>query len=147
MFQLTSTLIKPEELVKQCRRQDAGGYVSFEGWVRDHNEGKRVLSLAYEAYESMALKQGNRIIADAKDRFDIKEAYCVHRTGHLGLEDMAVWVGVSAAHRGPAFEACQFIINNIKVDVPIWKKEFYENGDSGWVNCEGCARHAHPHSE
>jgi molybdopterin synthase catalytic subunit len=63
----------------------------------------------------------------------------VHRVGALDVRDMAVWVGVSAVHRGEAFEACRFIIDAVKHRVPIWKKEHYRNGDSGWVNCERCA--------
>jgi hypothetical protein len=64
---------------------------------------------------------------------------CIHRVGELALTDMAVWVGVSSVHRGEAFDACRFIIDEVKHRVPIWKKEHYLNGDSGWVNCERCA--------
>ena len=71
--------------------------------------------------------------------FPIEHALCIHRVGSLGLGDMAVWVGVSSAHRGEAFEACRFIIDEVKHRVPIWKKEHYRSGDSGWVNCERCA--------
>jgi molybdopterin synthase catalytic subunit len=69
----------------------------------------------------------------------VKHALCIHRVGALGLSDMAVWVGVSSAHRGEAFDACRFIIDEVKHRVPIWKKEHYRSGDSGWVNCERCA--------
>ncbi len=126
----------------------AGGYVSFEGWVRDHNEGQEVTRLEYEAFEELAVKEGERILAEAERRFPIKRALCIHRVGVLGLSDMAVWVGVSSVHRGEAFDACRFIIDEVKHRVPIWKKEHYRNGDSGWVNCERCAaspRHSHEH--
>ena len=123
----------------------AGGYVSFEGWVRDINEGRRVLRLEYEAFEQLAIKEGSRILAAALARFPIKHARCIHRVGDLAIGEMAVWVGVSAEHRGAAFDACRFIIDEVKHRVPIWKKEHYENGDSGWVNCEHCA--AAPHHE
>ena len=119
--------------------QGAGAYVSFEGWVRDFNEGLEVTSLEYEAFLELAEKEGERIVADALRRFPIKHALCIHRVGLLDLRDLAVWVGVSSAHRGEAFEACRFIIDEIKHRVPIWKKEYYRNGDSGWVNCERCA--------
>jgi len=76
-------------------------------------------------------------------RFGLDHAECVHRTGALEIGDVAVWVGVSAAHRGEAFDACRHIIDEIKHRVPIWKKEYYTDGDSGWVNCERCAAHAH----
>jgi molybdopterin synthase catalytic subunit len=117
----------------------AGGYVSFEGWVRDYNEGRQVTGLEYEAFEELAVKEGERIIAEALQRFPVKHALCIHRVGALDLSDMAVWVGVSSAHRGEAFDACRFIIDEVKHRVPIWKKEHYRSGDSGWVNCERCA--------
>lgn len=124
----------------------AGGYVSFEGWVRNLNEGRRVLHLEYEAFEQLAVKEGTRIVEAALRRFPVRHARCVHRVGRLNVGEIAVWVGVSAEHRGEAFEACRFIIDEVKHRVPIWKKEYYENGDSGWVNCEHCAaapHHAH----
>jgi molybdopterin synthase catalytic subunit len=71
------------------------------------------------------------------------KAACVHRTGSLAIGDLAVWVGVSSQHRAEAFAACRYIIDEVKHRVPIWKKEHYVNGDSGWVNCERCAEHAH----
>ncbi|MEO0997819.1 MAG: molybdenum cofactor biosynthesis protein MoaE [Pseudomonadota bacterium] len=116
-----------------------GGYVSFEGWVRNHNDGREVRELEYEVYEPIAVKEGERIIAEAMERFAIGAARCEHREGRLALGDCAVWVGVAAAHRGAAFDACRYIIDNVKVRLPIWKKEHYVDGDSGWVNCENCA--------
>jgi len=127
----------------------AGGYVSFEGWVRDHNEGRAVRRLEYEAFADLAVKEGDLIVAEALQRFPIKHALCVHRTGELAIGELAVWVGVSSAHRGEAFDACRYIIDEVKHRVPIWKKEHYRNGDSGWVNCERCATapsHAHEHA-
>ena len=121
----------------------AGGYVSFEGWVRDHNEGQEVTLLEYEAFQELAVKEGERVIAEALRRFAVRHALCLHRVGRLALSDMAVWVGVSSTHRGEAFDACRFIIDEVKHRVPIWKKEHYRSGDSGWVNCERCA--ATPH--
>jgi molybdopterin/thiamine biosynthesis adenylyltransferase/molybdopterin synthase catalytic subunit/rhodanese-related sulfurtransferase len=116
-----------------------GGYASFEGWVRDHNEGQQVRHLEYEAFELLANKEGERIIAEALQRFGVEHAACVHRVGDLQLGEMAVWVGVSARHRQEAFQACRYIIDEVKHRVPIWKKEHYVSGDSGWVNCERCA--------
>ena len=123
----------------------AGGYVSFEGWVRDHNEGREVTRLEYEAFEELAVKEGGRILEEAAQRFPIEHAQCIHRVGALALGDMAVWVGVSSVHRGEAFDACRFIIDEVKHRVPIWKKEHYRSGDSGWVNCERCAAAPHDH--
>ena len=116
-----------------------GAYASFEGWVRDHNDGRRVLRLDYEAYEALALREGERIVQEALQRFGASRAACVHRIGELALGETAVWVGVSAAHRAEAFAACRWIIDEVKHRVPIWKKEHYVDGDSGWVNCERCA--------
>lgn len=121
----------------------AGGYASFEGWVRNHNEGQDVTRLEYEAFEALAIKEGERIVAEAIARFGVLRARCVHRIGSLGIGEIAVWVGVSSVHRGEAFDACRYIIDAVKHCVPIWKKEHYVNGDSGWVNCERCAEHAH----
>jgi molybdopterin/thiamine biosynthesis adenylyltransferase/molybdopterin synthase catalytic subunit/rhodanese-related sulfurtransferase len=123
-----------------------GGYAAFEGWVRDHNEGRRVRRLEYEAFEPLAVKEGERIIAEAIARFGVERAACVHRIGALEIGEKAVWVGVAARHRDEAFRACRYIIDEVKHRVPIWKKEHYESGDSGWVNCERCAEHAaHAH--
>jgi molybdopterin synthase catalytic subunit len=117
----------------------AGGFASFEGWVRNHNEGLAVTRLEYEAFEALAVKEGERIIAEARERFPLLAAACVHRVGSLAIGDLAVWVGVSARHRDEAFQACRYIIDEVKHRLPIWKKEHYVNGDSGWVNCEHCA--------
>jgi molybdopterin synthase catalytic subunit len=128
----------------------AGGYVSFEGWVRDHNEGLGVRRLEYEAFEALAVKEGDRIIDEALARFPVRHALCIHRVGELSIGEIAVWIGVSSEHRSEAFEACRYIIDAVKHRVPIWKKEYYVNGDSGWVNCERCAAAghapAHPHA-
>jgi molybdopterin synthase catalytic subunit len=130
-----------------------GGYAAFEGWVRDHNEGQRVRHLEYEAYEALAVREAERIIAEAGARFGVAHAACAHRVGDLEVGELAVWVGVSAAHRDEAFRACRYIIDEIKHRLPIWKKEHYVGGDSGWVNCERCAapsaherHHEHQHS-
>jgi molybdopterin/thiamine biosynthesis adenylyltransferase/molybdopterin synthase catalytic subunit/rhodanese-related sulfurtransferase len=138
-FSFTREKINESELRKQLQDPAAGGYASFEGWVRNHNEGLPVRHLEYEAFEPLAIKEGERIVAEAIKRFGIEHAACVHRIGDLAIGEMAVWVGVSARHRAEAFQACRYIIDEVKHRVPIWKKEHYENGDSGWVNCERCA--------
>jgi len=138
-FRFSVAAIDPAQARLELLDAAAGGFVSFEGWVRNHNEGREVTGLEYEAYQELALKVGDRIVAQALERFPIKRALCIHRVGALQLTDMAVWVGVSAVHRGEAFDACRYIIDEVKHCVPIWKKEHYRNGDSGWVNCEHCA--------
>ena len=145
-FRFAKTPIDTEVERQQVIDPACGGYASFEGWVRDHNEGQQVRHLEYEAFELLANKEGERIIAAAVERFGVEHAACVHRVGDLQLGEMAVWVGVSARHRQEAFLACRFIIDEVKHRVPIWKKEHYLNGDSGWVNCERCAAVVHDHA-
>ena len=138
-FQFTRTPIAPDELRRALADPACGGYAAFEGWVRDSNEGQRVRGLEYEAFEALGVREGERIVADAIARFGVAHAACVHRIGALAVGELAVWVGVSAAHRDEAFRACRYIIDEVKHRLPIWKKEHYLNGDSGWVNCERCA--------
>lgn len=117
-------------------RADAGAYASFEGWVRDHNEGRAALGLRYEAYVALAESEGGKILDEATMRFAIADAACVHRIGELAVGDLAVWVGVSAAHRDAAFAACRWIIDEVKARVPIWKHERYAEGDAQWLHLE-----------
>jgi len=138
-FEFSALPLVPDKLREQLLDRAAGAYVGFEGWVRDHNEGRQVLNLEYEAYEELGLKEGEKIVQDVKSRFGVTEARCVHRIGKLEIGDLAVWVGVSSPHRDEAFTACRYIIDQVKHRVPIWKKEQYIDGDSGWVNCERCS--------
>ena len=146
-MRVSDRTIEPDKLRDALTDDAAGGYVAFEGWIRNENEGQEVLRLEYEVYGPLAIKEGKKIIEEAKAKFPIQHADCVHREGLLEIGECAVWVGVTSAHRDEAFAACRFIIDEVKTRLPIWKKEFYVNGDSGWVNCERCAAHAHPHPE
>src|SRR3954463_2920336 len=146
-FRFSHTPIDTVALREELANPESGGYTSFEGWVRNHNEGHQVSRLEYEAFEPLAVKEGERIVAEAIKRFGIERAACVHRVGDLAIGEMAVWVGASARHRDEAFRACRYIIDEVKHRVPIWKKEHYENGDSGWVNCERCAAPSAEHVE
>ncbi len=112
----------------------AGAYAAFEGWVRNHNDGRPVHGLRYEAYVELAEAEGARIVEEALAKFGAIDACCVHRVGDLEIGDLAVWVGVSAAHRGMAFDACRWIIDEVKSRVPIWKHERYADGDAGWLH-------------
>ncbi|MXV36649.1 MULTISPECIES: molybdenum cofactor biosynthesis protein MoaE [unclassified Saccharibacter] len=114
---------------------EAGGYCSFEGWVRNHNHGRVVQALEYQVYEALARKEGTAILEDAMARFEISAAAAMHRSGMLDIGDMAVWIGVSAPHREAAFQACRFIIDAIKERLPVWKKEHYIGGEAQWVAC------------
>ena len=145
MFRFSSTPLDGSALRAELNDPACGGFAAFEGWVRDHNEGRRVRRLEYEAFEPLAIREGERIIAEAIAQFGVEHASCVHRVGALDIGETAVWVGVTARHRDEAFRACRYIIDEVKHRVPIWKKEHYENGDSGWVNCERCAEQAAGH--
>jgi molybdopterin synthase catalytic subunit len=135
-FAFARDALDPAALARRLAHPACGALVTFEGWVRNHSEGQEVLRLDYEGYEVLAVKEGERVVAEACSRFPVDAAACVHRLGSLALGDLAVWVGVAAAHRGAAFDACRYIIDEVKGRVPIWKKEHYASGDSGWVNCE-----------
>ena len=139
-FKIRNEPIDPDALKRRLAHDSAGACATFEGWVRDHSEGDAVNALEYEAHEPLAVAEGERILAEARQRFDIIAAYGEHRVGKLAIGDCAVWVGVSAAHRGAAFGACRYIIDEIKHRVPIWKKEHYRDGATGWVNCATGAR-------
>lgn len=112
----------------------AGAFASFEGWVRDHHEGRAVRGLLYEAYAALAETEGERILDETRARFDIVDVRCVHRVGELAVGELAVWVGASAGHRDAAFAACRHVIDEVKARVPIWKHERYVDGDAGWLH-------------
>ncbi|WP_141298785.1 molybdenum cofactor biosynthesis protein MoaE [Komagataeibacter diospyri] len=114
---------------------EAGGVCSFEGRVRQTNEGQAVSGIDYSAFGPLALTEGQVILMDAKQHFAIRHATAMHRTGYLPVGETAVWIGVSAAHRDAAFNACRYITDEIRQYVPIWKNEHYANGVTGWVPC------------
>ena len=142
MMRIVNEVIRPDQLRAQLNDRRAGGYASFEGWIRNENEGHEVHRLEYESYAPLAVKEGELVLREATERFPILKAACVHRVGMLEIGECAVWVGVSAPHRDEAFDACRYIIDQVKVRLPIWKKEHYADGHSGWVNCERCAAHS-----
>jgi molybdopterin synthase catalytic subunit len=141
-FKISSDTIDPEALKRTLVADSSGACVTFEGWVRDHNDGASapVLALEYEAHAAIAEQEGAKILSVARERFAITAARCEHRVGKLAIGDCAVWVGVSSSHRGAAFDACRYIIDETKARVPIWKKEHYRDGESTWVNCATAAR-------
>jgi molybdopterin synthase catalytic subunit len=133
-FELSSNAIDASALKAQMAHHSAGAFVSFEGWVRDQHEGKSVLALDYRAHPSLALIEGQGVVLEAVSQFALQNAVCVHRVGKLALGDLAVWVGVSSAHRDSAFQACRFIIDAIKARVPIWKHEHYLDDAARWLH-------------
>jgi molybdopterin synthase catalytic subunit len=142
MFKISPNPIDPAAQQRELADERAGACVSFEGWVRNRNEGQPVLSLEYEAYVPLAQKEGEKILGEARAKFSLIGAACAHRVGHLKLGELAVWVGVTAEHRGAAFEACRYIIDEAKARLPIWKKEHYASGATAWINCATRGEHA-----
>ena len=112
-----------------------GAIVTFEGIVRDNNEGRSVVELEYSAYPLLAEREGSRIVTESISRFGLLACCCVHRVGLLRPGDIAVRVWAAAAHRLEAFRACELVIDEVKSCVPIWKREVYVSGGSAWVTC------------
>ncbi len=109
--------------------------MTFDGTVRNHARDKPVTHLFYEAYDQMAVKEMEAIRERALARWPIRKLAIVHRVGRLEIGETSVFIAVSSDHRGHAFQACQFVIDELKRRVPIWKKELYADGSSIWVNC------------
>jgi len=122
-------------LLEKIKRPPDGAAVVFEGVVRDNSRGRRTLFLDYEAYLEMALKQMNGLVEQALAHFGIREVAIVHRIGRLQVGETSVVVVVAAAHRGAAFDACRWLIDTLKRTVPIWKKEYFEDG-AVWADGE-----------
>jgi molybdopterin synthase catalytic subunit len=115
-------------IVSTLKHGEDGAAVVFEGVVRNQTRGSRTLYLDYEAYEDMALQQLESLAKEALQKFQIRDVAIVHRLGRLGIGETSVLIVVVSAHRGPAFEACRWIIDTLKKTVPIWKKEYFEDG-------------------
>lgn len=127
-IQIVRERIDTEAVVKRLKRPQDGAAVIFDGIVRDNTRGRRTLYLDYEAYEAMALKQMESLAREARERFAVRGVSIVHRLGRLKIGETSVLIVVAAAHRGAAFEACRWVIDTLKQTVPIWKKEYFEDG-------------------
>jgi len=143
MFVISDQDLNEIEVTEETGR--AGAMVRFDGIVRNHNEGKAVDALEYEAYEALAIKEGNRIVEEALQKFDVYKIHAVHRVGSLGIGYLAVIVRAWSAHRAQAFDACRYVIDEIKGRVPVWKLEHYSDGSRDWVFCPHCAADHHEH--
>jgi len=131
VFRLSAETIVPEPV----DQSSSGGFVTFEGKVRNTHRGRTVVALEYEAYEALAIEEGDKLLTEAIAKFGLTDARAIHRTGRLEIGETAVWIAVAAPHRHEAFVACEFVIDELKKRVPIWKKEHYSEGDSGWIGC------------
>jgi molybdopterin synthase catalytic subunit len=135
MFHISENPINVASLAEGLTHPAGGALVTFEGRVRNNNEGQSVVALDYQAYKPLAEAEGSKIVQEAVKRFNLLACVCTHRVGHLEVGGLAVWVGVVSGHRGEAFEACRYVIDEVKRRVPIWKKELFESGESHWVAC------------
>jgi len=147
---LTREPLSAESLVEALQDPADGAVVIFEGIVRNHTRQRRTLFLEYEAYEAMAMVQIASLVAEAKQKFPIREARIHHRLGHLEIGECSVVIAVASAHRAAAFDACRWLIDTLKRTVPIWKKEHFEDG-AVWADGEpfpdGIADHDQPASK
>jgi len=128
IFELVHAAIRPEPLITHVKQPRDGAVVTFDGIVRNHSGGRATLYLEYEAYEPMALEKMRAIGAAIRERFAVDRMAIVHRLGRLEIGETSVFIAVSAAHRGIAFDACRFAIDTLKRSVPIWKKEYFADG-------------------
>lgn len=132
MIEIVQEEIRLESVLAQLENPASGAWVLFDGRVRDHARGKRVTHLFYETYDAMARKELAKIREAAMRRWPLTELAIVHRVGRLEIGDSSVLIAAASPHRADAFEACRFAIDTLKTTVPIWKKEFYEDGEV-WV--------------
>jgi len=132
VYHITRDVIDPQKISRQLLRAEDGAICVFEGVVRNNSKGKRTLHLVYEGYETMALKKLEEIGIFVRQAWDIGCIAIVHRLGHLDIGETSVAVIVTSAHRRAAFDACHYAIDKLKKVVPIWKKEFFEDGEV-WI--------------
>ncbi|OHB67738.1 MAG: hypothetical protein A2V70_05990 [Planctomycetes bacterium RBG_13_63_9] len=137
MIELTHNAIEPAAVLQAARCPAAGAVVLFLGTVREMTDGRKTDSLEYEAYREMAEQQLAKLEGEARQRWSLSQCVVVHRVGQLPVGEISVAIAASAAHRGGAFEAAQWLIDRIKEVVPIWKKEHYGNGTGDWVHGGG----------
>ncbi len=136
LCRITEAEVSLDELQRAVAHDGAGGICIFTGVVRDNAEGKEVARLDYEAHESLALKEMQRVLEGVATEHDGVRLAAVHRVGQLTIGDIAVCVAASAPHRDEAFTACRKAIDRIKETVPLWKKEWGPSGEAHWVNLE-----------
>ena len=135
IFELVREPIDPGTLIVHLRAPEDGAIVTFDGFVRNQSHNRRTLYLDYEAYEPMALAKMREIAAQLYEKYRIHRLAIVHRLGRLEIGETSVFIAVSAPHRAAAFDACRFAIDNLKRTVPIWKKEYFEDG-AVWADGE-----------
>lgn len=138
---ISEDVIPCVELEKKLANPKAGALVTFQGLVRNHNHDRGVRKLEYQCYASMCMKIIDHLVEAAMAQYPVYDILVQHRSGEIPIGECAVWIGVSGAHRKACFDACQYVIDELKVSAPIWKKESYEDGKSEWVFCHECSSH------
>lgn len=136
-FSITDQALDLPALRQGLEHPQAGGVVVFEGVVRDHHQGRAVLHLDYQGYLPLALTTGAGILATARSRWPLLAASGCHRIGQLRVGEVAVWIGVAAAHRAEAFAACAWILDEVKARLPVWKRETFADGTVEWSQGSG----------
>jgi molybdopterin synthase catalytic subunit len=142
VFEITESPIRLDSLTAAVSDAKAGAIATFLGTTRDHNRGRRVLKLEYEAYPDMAVSEFEKIAAEAAERWEITRVAISHRVGVVPVGDASVAIAVSAPHRAEAIAACHFAIDRLKVVAPIWKKEHFEGGEV-WIGSLADCDHSH----
>ncbi len=134
MFKVTTEPLSVQEVNDHVKRPSDGAVVTFDGIVRDNFDGRPVRALEYEAYAEMAENKMAEIGAEVQRKFAVGAMAMVHRLGHLEIGESSIVIAVAAPHRHAAFEACAYAMDRVKEEVPVWKKEFFADGDTHWVN-------------
>jgi MoaE-MoaD fusion protein len=131
-FELTTDPIHITSVARRVVPPECGATVTLDGYVRKFTKGRETLHLVYEAYDSMAIKEMQKLVEQAKRDFEISNVGIVHRLGRLEIGETSVVISVAAPHRKAAFAACEWLIRELKRTVPIWKKEVYADGEE-WI--------------
>jgi molybdopterin synthase catalytic subunit len=134
MFRVTTEPLSVQQVNDLVKRPTDGAVVTFDGIVRDNFDGRSVRYLEYEAYAAMAEKKLAEIGAEVQHKFAIGAIAIVHRIGRLEIGESSIVIAVAAPHRHAAFEACSYVMDRVKAEVPVWKKEFFTDGADHWVN-------------
>ncbi len=134
-FELTTEPLEVSAIAGRVRLPECGATVTLDGYVRQWTKGRETLYLVYEAYEPMAVREMGKLVEQAHAKFEIASVGIAHRLGKLEIGETSVVISVAAPHRRAAFEACEWLIKELKSTVPIWKKEIYAGGEV-WVEGE-----------
>jgi len=134
VVELTHRVIETDPILQSVRSEKSGAVVLFLGTTREFTDAKQTATLIYTAYEPMAQQEMKRLVSQAKSRWPITDCTIVHRLGEVGLGEVSVAIAVACPHRREAFEAASWMIDRLKVMVPVWKKEHWKSGDAAWVH-------------